>query len=406
MYNVCNWVVNHLQEAYLDVPQTHFPVKAALGEGLIPEPLQRRFSNPDEMLVEFGAGGNRWPAPVKMLETAISDFRWIGSHHKSVNGSQLAEVMTTAHFSAYFSDALSREFRRQYMYKTGEWQKYTFADTAPDFRDVKRFRMEKRQNMQKRREKAARPSTNLVLSNIQYGVEEFGEDFDVSWRAIVNDDLGEIRRVPQFMAQTAREWKDEFVSDLYDNATTQATLVALGALFAGTGRLTEANLATGLNAMFQRTDSTGRQMNINRVWLIIPKVSEIQARKVLESTQIAGSANNDKNVVQDYIIGYAIDPYITVTVPSAVPWYLIADPSEIPTVTVANLEGWNGPVVFMKSSNIEMLQGSAPGAFLMGDFAYGDITYGCEDVVGGWDDASYIGVTDFRGMYYSSGTTA
>jgi hypothetical protein len=28
-----------------------------------------------------------------------------------------------------------------------------------------------------------------------------------------------------------------------------------------------------------------------------------------------------------------------------------------------------------------------------------------EDVMGGWDDGSYMGVTDFRGLYYSNGTT-
>ena len=59
----------------------------------------------------------------------------------------------------------------------------------------------------------------------------------------------------------------------------------------------------------------------------------------------------------------------------------------------------------MKQSNIQMVTGTAPSAFLMGSFATGDIEFMVEDVVGAWDDASYVGVTDFRGLYYSSGTT-
>ena len=41
----------------------------------------------------------------------------------------------------------------------------------------------------------------------------------------------------------------------------------------------------------------------------------------------------------------------------------------------------------------------------MGSFETGDIEYLVQDVIGGWDDATYVGVTDFRGIYYSAGTT-
>ena len=99
-----------------------------------------------------------------------------------------------------------------------------------------------------------------------------------------------------------------------------------------------------------------------------------------------------------------VDPYIATAAPN-VPWYLFADPSEIPTVTVARLEGMPGPIVAKKASDIQRMFGTAPAAFLMGSFATGDIEYMVEDVVGGWDDAALVGVTDFRGIYYSSGTT-
>ena len=87
------------------------------------------------------------------------------------------------------------------------------------------------------------------------------------------------------------------------------------------------------------------------------------------------------------------------------PWYLFADPSEVPTVTVGRLNGWPGPIVAMKRSDIQMISGTAPAAYTMGDFATGNIEYMVEDIIGGWDDATYVGVTDFRGIYYSSGTT-
>ena len=218
----------------------------------------------------------------------------------------------------------------------------------------------------------------------------------------MNDDLGKIAETPMRMANAARRWLDEFVSALYDNATTQATLIGLGLLFGGTGRLTAANLAIGLNAMMQRTDVNGNQMNINRVHLVIPKVYQLAARDILGNALAYGGAGG--NVLMDFVAGVYVDPYIGFTSPN-IPWYLFADPMEVPTVTVARMTGWPGPVVTRKLSDIELMSGSAPSQFRLGSFATGDVEFAVDDIIGGWDNASYVGVTDFRGIYYSNGTT-
>jgi hypothetical protein len=321
-----------------------------------------------------------------------------------MRSTKFGEVMTTAHFTNYFSNALSRLFYKDYMYKSGAWRQYTYADTAPDFRDVDRLRMTEPGTLIRRREKGELKATHIEESLLNWGVEEFGRQFDVSWQTIMNDDLGKIRQTPQRMARAARRFEDQFVSNLYDNAVTQATLAALGAPWAGTGRLTAANLAIGINAMMVRNDVNGNQMNIDRIHLVIPPVLRIQARVILESVLQAGVATNDKNVLNDFIAGVHVDPYIT-TAGINIPWYLFADPSEIPTVTVGRLQNFDQPWVFMKRSNIEMMMGRAPAPFLMSNFETGDIEYAVEDIIGGWDDPAYVGVTDFRGIYYSSGTT-
>ena len=318
---------------------------------------------------------------------------------------KFAEVMTTAHFSYYFSDALSRAFYKDYAYQAGSWQSYVYHDTAPDFRDVDRLRMTEPEGLLLRREKAEAKATYISDSEINYGVEEYARQFDVSWRAIMNDDLGKIKETPARMAKAANRWLDAWVSALYDNATTQATLVALGTTYAGTGRLTAANLAIGITAMMQRQDTTGNQMNIASVNLIIPPVLQLQAAAILQSTLVAGLATNDKNVIPQFMNSVYVDPYIAFTAPN-VPWYLIANPSDIPAVTVVRMDGWPKPVVYKKRSDIELIAGSAPAPFLMGSFATGDIEYMVQDIVGAWDDDDYVGVTDFHGIYYSAGTSA
>jgi len=325
-------------------------------------------------------------------------------HYRDITPRQFAEAMTTAHFADYFGNALSRMFYSDYTTKAGSWRSYTFADTAPDFRDVERFRMSTPGTLHRRREKAEAKATYVGTTKVEYHVDEFARQFDVSWQTILNDDLGKIREVPQAMANAARMFEDAFVSSLYDNATTQGTLAGLGAPWAGTGRLTAANLAIGISAMMQRTDAAGNPIQIGRLHLVIPPILLIQAQTILESLLMAGVATNDKNVLPSFIAGVHVDPYIA-TAGANVPWYLFADPSEIPAVTVARLQGADQPFVAMKAPNLQMVIGSAPAAFTMGSFETGDIEWMVEDIIGGWDDTNFVGVTDFRGIYYSSGTT-
>ncbi len=340
--------------------------------------------------------------PGPELDTRVAALREMGMNGVNMTPQEFKEVQTIAHFNYYFADALSRAFYSDYEYKVGTWSQYTFADVAPDFRDIKRFRMTEPGTLTKRREKAEPKATYIDDSEVAYGVEEYDRQFDVSWQTLMNDDLGKIRQTPVRMANAAARWLDAFVSALYDNATTQASLIALGVVFGGTGRLTAANLAIGLNAMMQRTDVNGNQMNLNRIHLVIPPVLRIQAKDILGDRLEFGGPGG--NVLDGFVSGIHVDPYIAFA-GANVPWYLFADPSEIPTVSVARLQGWPGPVTFMRRSDIQLITGSAPAPFTMSNFATGDIEFAVEDIIGGWDDGSYVGVTDFRGIYYSNGTT-
>ncbi len=312
------------------------------------------------------------------------------------------ESMTTAHFTQYFADAVSRAFYHDYNYMPGSWVNYTYQDTAPDFRGVKRFRMTEPETLLRRRENAEAKPTAIHEYEIEYAPEEFARQFEVSWQALMNDDLGKIRETPQRMARAARRFEDEFVSNLYDNSTTQATLSALGAPWAITGRLTAANLAIGINAMMSRTDAAGNPLRFNRIYLVIPPILQITAMQILQDVIQYGGPNS--NVLGTWIAGVFVDPYIATDSPN-VPWYLFADPAEVPAVSVVRLQGLPGPVVYQKSSDIQMISGSAPAAFLMGSFDTGDIKYAVEDIIGGAKDEALVGVTDFRGILYSSGTT-
>jgi hypothetical protein len=322
---------------------------------------------------------------------------------KTASPTEFKEVLTTAHFSNYFSDALSRMFYSDYRVREMSWTQYTYADSAPSFRDVDRLRLSRPGTLYKRREKGEAKATSVGDSQISYGVEEYARQFDVSWRVILEDDLGKIREVPRAMARAAVEFENQFVTALFDNATTQAALSALGAQYAGTGALTHENLAIGITQMNTRTDPDDYPLSVGGIYLVVPPDLSMQAEVILGSTLMSGSASNDVNVIPKFLRGYIVNDQITTTA-TAKPWYLFADPSAIPAVPVVRLQGFEEPFVYMRSSNIDMVMGSAPPAMLMGSYETGDIEYTVEDFIGGWDDDTYVGVVDYRGIYYSDGT--
>ena len=339
------------------------------------------------------------------LDNRVGALRQVYSPElKQASPTQFKEVLTTAHFTNYFSDALSRMFYQDYGIREMSWKAYTYPDSAPTFRDVDRLRLSRPGTLYKRREKAEAKATEVADSQISYGVEEYARQFDVSWRVILEDDLGKIREVPRAMARAAVEFENEFVTALFDNATTQAALVALGAQYAGTGALTHENLAVAITYMNTRNDAAGYPLAVGGIYLVVPPDLAMQAEVILGSTLASGSSANDVNVIPRFLRGYIVNDQITTTA-TAKPWYLFADPASIPTVPVVRLQGYEQPFVYMRASNIDMVMGSAPPAMLMGSYETGDIEYTVEDFIGGWDDATYVGVVDYRGIYYSAGSS-
>lgn len=317
---------------------------------------------------------------------------------------QFREAMTIAQFPTYFGTVLNREFVRAYEVQQGTWKQYTKPDTAPDFRDISRMRMDWYLPLHLRREKAESKAGYVAENEFHYAVDEYSTQFDISWQTLQNDDLGELRRAPEELLKAALAFEDAFVSNLYDNAVTQATILALGAPWSGTGRLTAANLAIGINAMMSRTIPNGAPLNVRRLYLVIPPILKMQADVILGSALMAGVATNDKNVLPGYIAGVFTDPYIATAAPN-IPWYLFADPNEIGAVRVARMQGAPGPFTYIDESSIKLISGSAPASFGLGSFATGDIQYAVSDIIGGWNSGTLGGVTDFRGFYYSNGTT-
>ena len=321
---------------------------------------------------------------------------------------RLAEALVTGHFPYYFGRTLSYAVMERYNYKRGQWRDYTYQDTLPTYADGRRFRFSEVEAPVMRREKQETYATYFTESYYDIGVGTYGKQIDFSHRDLVNDDMGAFNSVTMKMSDTALRFEDVYVSTLYDNAVTQAAMLALGVNYGGTGRLTTANLAIAWNAFLQRVDGLGYPLAISPTYLVIPPILEMTANQILQSERIAEIATNGINPLRN-ALQVRIDPYIATAIPS-VPWYLFAAPSDIQTVTVVRMQGHTGPELYAQAPDkIRMTPTGGLGAadWRLGSFISGDISIDVEDTIGSQTTpTTYVGVTDYMGLYYSNGTTA
>jgi len=323
---------------------------------------------------------------------------------------RLQEALTVGHFPNYFARVLNRAVYARYTSRMSDWRDYTYQDQVPDYTVAERYQFSEFDRLERRVEKEEAYAGYVYEDTVrQLQVDDYAKQIDFSRRILVNDDLGAFNNIIDKMVDAAKRFLDFYVSALYDNALSQAALVALGANYAGTGRLTTANLAIAWNAFVQRVDGRGNPIVASPVYLVIPPILRLTADQILQSERIAELATNAVNVLRG-ALQVKEDPYIATAAPN-VPWYLFADPMSIPAVTVVKLQSLaNDFYVYAKAPDktpLSMTGAMGAADWRAGSFLTGDIELLVETTVGQRIDdlTGLVGITDANGVYYSSGTT-
>lgn len=252
----------------------------------------------------------------------------------------------------------------------------------------------------------ARPGSIDDATKRVHSAYRFEKQIDIAYETLVNDDLGYLEDTIRLMGEAARRTLEKYVSRMYTNATSIARLTALGALYSQNGRLTTARVSEARMAFNQRTDARTNPINARGQYLVIHSGLVDTAQQIQRSTQVAELMVNAVNVVTFTPIE---DPYITGTAPN-LPWYMFTDwrTNNIRPFVLARLQGWTGPRVFRKRSDMEAVTTlTGAGAMVepvLGDFDTGNIALKIVDVFGTYIDGTEGNLWDHRGAYYSTGT--
>lgn len=312
----------------------------------------------------------------------------------------LREALTTSDFPLLFGDVLDRQMLAAYKATPPVWKSFCHLSTVPDFRDAYRFKMSGGDEaLAAVSEKGEYLASGRATTRYIINVTKYGRQYDISWEAMVNDDLDALKDTPLRFANAAMRTEHRIASGLYVHNDTLAT--------AGRGNLTTnlltiANLETGLEWFGARTDVGGEAIAVRAKFLVVPPSLELTGMKILSSPMqvISDNAGGPApyptvNVTAQMGLKLIVDPYIDIldaTTTGNSAWYLFADPNDLRVLECAHLRGHERPEIAMKSSD-KVAVGGAPLSALSGDFATDNVFYRVRTIFGG--------VTlDWRGFYF------
>jgi hypothetical protein len=344
----------------------------------------------------------------KYIDGELSFF----SRSPTATGSKMEEVMTSADFTYAIQTFVQRRMEPAYTKKRFDFEQFVAMDTTPNYLPVQRYqRRAALDDLEWTGEKdEPRPGSYVDATQRQFQVYDWQKQFDFSFHALVNDDLGYFDATAFEMGNSARRTLEKFVSRMYTNATSILRFTGLGALYSTTGRLTSARISAARMAFNQRTDARTEPINASLRYIVHHSGLVDTVRVIRQSQLVPELATNAANVVAGDFVPVE-DPYIAGTAPN-LPWWAFADyrADNLKALVLARWQGMRAPIIARKRSDVEGITsitggGGAVGLPFVGDFHTNNVVVKVWDVWGTYVEPVTNGnIYDARGGYYSSGT--
>lgn len=324
--------------------------------------------------------------------------------------SEFREVMTSGDFEYAIMEFVQRLMIPGYQRKVFNFEAFIKPEKTPNLLPVTRYqRRAGVDDLEYVGEKGTpRPGSVDDATKRQFQVYRWEKQYDFSMEAFINDDLGYLEGTSAAYGEAARRSLEKFVSRMMWNAVTQARLLALGALFQTTGRLTTARISAARMAFNQRVDARGEPIAAGLKYLVYHPGLVDTVAQIQNSTLVPELATNGVNVVKGTFVAIE-DPYTPGVAPN-LPWFAMTDWSTTGIVPfiLARWTGQPAPILWRKKSDLEpvgsLLGAGGAGNPMMGDFHTRNIEYVITDMWGTYINGTDGNMFDTNGCYTSTGT--
>lgn len=285
----------------------------------------------------------------------------------------LRESGSTSDFGAYLADKATKRLMVGYEDAPSSWRSYTRIYSMPDFKPISFVRIGEMAEPLEIKEGS--PYVDSPLSEIPgptVTLGTWGRLFSLSRRAIVNDDLNQLRDRPAGMGRAmARKMAATGVQLLESNpnAYDGNPTFSSGHKNLTTGLFSEDTIGQMITKLRRQTDDNGLRLSLRPVAAIIPPELELRAALIQQSTTVplAGYApasgrttplafgQGGANVIQTAIRQWIVEDYLT----DPDDFYIMADPNQAPGLAKGFLNGKENPDIFLKDPGMRSVLGTS-----------------------------------------------
>lgn len=284
---------------------------------------------------------------------------------------QFAEAMSTDLFPQLFGDSLDRQLYGAYTAAPATWRNYARRAMVNDFREVKRFATTGvRGLLTKTPELSEHERRTQDEAVYKYAVEKYEAGFGLSFEAMVNDDLDAFARLPQDLAQSARDSEEYLVTTLWAGASgLNANFFTVGNdnQLTGNPALIRASLQSAITKLMKRTDERGNPIAVSAVELVVGPGLALQAQEIINATEYRSvDANGNVTIITGngvaanlrVSVNYWL-PVVASTANADTTWAVFANPdtSGRPALEIGFLRGYEEPGLYEKIPDMRRIGG-------------------------------------------------
>lgn len=254
-------------------------------------------------------------------------------------------------FPLLFAAVVNKRLLAAYEAEPQTWKDLAVQRDLPDFKLVNDLQVSGKALPEKLTESGEYPLRTLVEGKASWSIDTYGERFLFSRKAMINDDLGALQRVPDIAGRGCRQMENNMVWALITgNATVSLDGLPLfdsshkNVLPSGADSVIGIK---GLNAasvlMQLQQDIAANDIDVSPVYLLVPVGMEYIANQVLypnlySPTQLTGASGVNPFAGKLQIIK---DKRLDRDNPTQ--WYLASSPNNVEMIKYGYLAGQPGP---------------------------------------------------------------
>lgn len=338
------------------------------------------------------------PARAKALAEAADLWgrAWKGDRMAAV---LVNEAITTSDlFQSATGDLLDRELLGQYQDIQGVWNQFASRSRVRNFKPKKLVDiLGGKSRLDLVPELTEFPGTDSDANEYSIQAKKFGRRFGFSWEAGVNDDIDELRQIPDRFSYAAQLTEEYAALEAIVTTSTGAPLASYFKSYDATAAedlgyaafnnstdaaLTSAAVQAGIESISTRKDSEGNLVPNSGLVLMVGPALQFTAERILNATMVrttSGSKSVDEPNPLRGKLKLVVNPNLAGT-----SWFILPDPARAarPAVAVAFLAGYETPDLRV-SANTGSRVGGGAIAPTEGDFEVDGVWYRVRHVTGG-----------------------